>query len=876
MFRRPQKAAEFVLSGRRSGMDGLDFPLGVIMKTKTPRPVFHGFFQVRTLTSVAALTVGAIIGLSSSFGPSPAAAAEQADAGPIGEVIITARFRQENLQQTPLAITALTSEQLAVKGATDVIDIGKWSPNVTIDHLGAGWGPTLAASIRGIGLGDFKAVYEPGVPIYVDDIPLGRPTGAIMDLLDLDHVEVLRGPQGTLFGRNAAGGVIRLISRKPTGDGPSFIEGTYGKYHRIDVRGSFEATIADNLFARFSFSEKRRDGYVKVLDFVCQMRANGTPELAGIGDGIGGWDPTANGGNGGFISVPVGSVADNNVALKDQTTPPGTSKGCVTDKMGSESTQAARSMFRYVASDDLEVTVTADVTNEEDSGPSDTIAAINPNLGLVQAYDKAVAYPRYGIPYDGRFVTGNPYTIYSSFDDEYSGVKTPNVTKIVHWGLSSAFDYTINDNLNAKLILGYRQFHSEFGRDSDGSPMGINQTYDTYNDRQYTGEFRLNGNAFSGFTEWTVGAFYYRSKDYNSNISLLFPGLSFFPQGQSDRIDDQHASSWAIFLHTVNHLTDRLSLEVGARYTDDKKAVTQTRWLVPVPGNETYRLQFPVTPSSLENRRLTPMASLSYQWTDDFMTYVKYARGYRGGGFNPRPSGPSTVTQFAPEDVDSFEIGEKGEFFNHRLRFNADGFFMIYKNLQLPTIVVDENGGVSFPPSNAGLAHIYGVEIDMQADPFEGFQVDGSLGYLGFKYVNLGNADPAVIVANGFSAASSPCLSCRPGRAPKLTANLGAQYTIGMGSSIGGITVRGDLAYRSRTDFAVNNLDRAAQSGYALLNGRVTWNSSKQDWQVSFFVTNITDKKYVVSVLDFYDSLGSLEKSYARPREWGFTVKRTF
>ena len=94
--------------------------------------------------------------------------------------------------------------------------------------------------------------------------------------------------------------------------------------------------------------------------------------------------------------------------------------------------------------------------------------------------------------------------------------------------------------------------------------------------------------------------------------------------------------------------------------------------------------------------------------------------------------------------------------------------------------------------------------------------------------------------------------------------------------SSGALTFRGDLSYRSRTDFAVNNLDRAAQSGYGLLNGRVTWNSSKQDWQVSFFVTNITDKKYIVSVLDFYDALGSIEKSYARPREWGFTVKRTF
>ena len=845
------------------------------MKTKRNprRSVSHGFFQVRTLTSVAALTVGAVVGLSSSFVPNPAAAAQQADASPIGEVIVTARFRQENLQQTPLAITALTGEQLAVKAATNVIDIGKWSPNVTIDHLGAGWGPTIAASIRGIGLGDFKAVYEPGVPIYVDDVPLGRPTGAALDLLDLDHVEVLRGPQGTLFGRNAAGGVIRLISRKPTGDGPSYVEGTYGKYNRIDVRGSFEATIADNLFARFSFSEKHRDGYVKVLDFVCQMRANGTPELAGIGDGIAGYDPATST----FITAPVGSVADNNVALKDQTSPSGTGHGCLTDKMGTENTQAARSTFRYVASDDLEITLAADISNEDDSGPADTISAINSTTnGLVIAYNKLVALPRYGIPYDSRFVTGNPYTIYSSFDDEYTGIKTPNRTKMLHWGVSSTFDYTINDNLNAKLILSYRQFNSEFGRDSDGSPMGINHTYDEYNDRQYTSELRFNGNAFNGFTEWTVGAFYYHAKDYNPNISLLYPGVLSNSVGEIDRIDDQRSQSWALFVHTVNHLTDKWSLEVGLRFTDDKKSLTQTRLIRPMPSNEAYRLLFQATPPDAKSKRVTPMATLSYQWTEDMMIYAKYSRGYRGGGFNPRPSGQATAINFKPEDIDSFEVGEKSEFLDHRVRFNADAFFMIYKGLQLTTVIDDGTGFPVFLPSNAGLAHIWGLEIDMQADLFEGFQLDGSLGYLGFDYVNLGNADPTYAASLGFNASSSPCLSCRPTRAPKLTANLGAQYTIGMGSSSGSLTFRGDLSYRSRTDFAVNNLDRDSQAAYALLNGRVTWNSAEQNWQFSAFVTNITNKKYVVSVLDFYDSLGGIEKSYARPREWGFTVKRTF
>ena len=131
------------------------------------------------------------------------------------EIVVTARFREENLQEIPLSISALSADMLAANGATSVIDVSDWAPNVVIDQLGSVWGPTLAATVRGLGYGDFKATSEPTMTIYVDDVVLGRPTGAILDLLDLERVEVLRGPQGTLFGKNAIGGVMRLISRRP-------------------------------------------------------------------------------------------------------------------------------------------------------------------------------------------------------------------------------------------------------------------------------------------------------------------------------------------------------------------------------------------------------------------------------------------------------------------------------------------------------------------------------------------------------------------------------------------------------------------------------------------------------------------------------------
>ena len=205
------------------------------------------------------------------------------------EIVVSARFREENLQETPLAITAFTGENLEARNLTDVTMLDTFSPNTIIQPLGAGWGSTAAAFIRGIGLGDNSLSFEPGVPIYIDDVYHGRPQGAILDLLDLERVEVLRGPQGTLFGKNAIGGTIRLVSRKPEGDDTGFAEIVTGDYDRLDLRGSYDiALVPEKLFARFSGSSKQRDGYFDILDYEC---VNGPGSLAEAARHLAGRNP---------------------------------------------------------------------------------------------------------------------------------------------------------------------------------------------------------------------------------------------------------------------------------------------------------------------------------------------------------------------------------------------------------------------------------------------------------------------------------------------------------------------------------------------------------------------------------------------------------
>src|SRR5262245_51125260 len=173
------------------------------------------------------------------------------------EIVVTARFREENLQQTPLAITAFTGEFLEARGSTSTLDLDAFVPNAVIAPLGAGWGSTAAAFIRGIGLGDNSLSFEPGVPIYIDDVYHGRPQGAVLDLLDIERVEVLRGPQGTMFGKNTLGGAVRIISKKPQATGAGFVDIETGSRDRLNFRGSYDFPIAeDKIYARISASSK--------------------------------------------------------------------------------------------------------------------------------------------------------------------------------------------------------------------------------------------------------------------------------------------------------------------------------------------------------------------------------------------------------------------------------------------------------------------------------------------------------------------------------------------------------------------------------------------------------------------------------------------
>jgi iron complex outermembrane receptor protein len=786
-----------------------------------------------TLCGLAILTAGAGSARADNSG---------ANENQLEEVVVTAQFRQEKLQTTPIAITAITAAGLEERGIENVTEIGAFVPNAVIQPLGAGWGATMAAFIRGVGLGDNILSFEPGVPIYVDDVYVGRPQGAMFDLLDLERVEVLRGPQGTLFGKNAIGGTVRLISKKPDGSGGGSLSVTAGNYHRLEARGSANFTLVDDrVFARLSFSSKKADGWFDVLDYVC---VHGPGSLGTGGTGL----PPSPAFPNGVPPIHLNSAVA-----------PGT--GCVADTLNDENVQSGRVALRFVINDISDFNLIADLTSQRQKGPADKYTVIDGSpscCGALNAgWNAVIVAPIYGagVGWDNRFITNSMYSNYSSFTDPISGRTVPNINDLDHWGVSGTYELKLSDNLNLKSVTAYRRFWNKFGRDSDGSPLPNNFTYDDTRHRQFTEEVQLTGTAAKLF-DWAAGAFYYDAFDSNRGFDSLYPGFIY----QNDTFVHQTTRNWAFFGQGTYHVDDKLSFTAGARYTHDEKDATI--YIASFFGVVGLDNQFvPLTASNVDYT-----LSADYRWTEAFMTYVKYSTGFKGGGFSPRPSNGLQTVPFHPEKLKTLEIGSKSEFMDRRVRFNGDVFFSRYIDQQTFSQQFDSSGANWFREVNAGKAKIWGLEGELQTEPVDHLRFDGSFGYMNYNlYDNGGN----VLLFTGDNCNGERCYSQRT---PKYTGAVGLQY--GIQAPGGSLTPRIDATYQSRVFFTGNN--QGEQDGYALINGRLTWESSSKGWEAALYGRNLANKEYFAGKLSLIGFFGREQGNPGPPREWGVTFKHNF
>lgn len=790
--------------------------------------------------SIAALSIGFAGTAFAQTAPAP----EEAETTGLDTIVVTAEFRESALQDTPLAISALSADQLEARSAINVTNLGSLVPNTTIAPLGAGYGSTIAAFIRGVGLGDNSLSFEPGVPIYVDDVYNGRPQGSLFDLLDLERVEVLRGPQGTLFGKNAIGGAVRLISKKPRGDGSGFLEATYGSFNRINVRGGFDlAIIPDRVMMRTSISSKTADGYFSVLDYEC---VNGAGSLgAGTAPRLG------------VNPMALGSAAAG-------------SGSCTIDRLGNENVQSGRVALRIIGSDALEINLVGDYTRQRQAGPADKYTIINPANGFITRWNSGIAVPLFGVPYDQRFLTNDPYTNYSRYNDPITNRNVPNINDLDHYGLAGTIELDLADNLRLKSVTAWREFENRYGRDSDGSPLPVNATYNIAAHEQFSQELQLTGELGDRLT-YATGMFYYHGKDSDRGFDFLFPGVLY----QNDSFDRQTTESIAGFVHGTYAVTDSLNITAGLRYTHDRK------------DSIIFRARF--DGSLIINNALvgqtenqwSPLLNIDYKITDDLMVYALYSTGFRGGGFSPRPSNPTQIAPFGAEELTNYEGGFKSEWLDRRLRLNVSAFLQDYTDQQQSSNQLDSTGAVWFRVVNGGVSRIWGLEGELEARPVEALRINGTIGYLNYRRTDPGASNLCTEFADG-----TPCY---PIRTPEWNMSAGIEYEI---EAFGGSLVpRFDVTYQSKVWFATfQNVSPAFaavtippvrpahsnQEGYALSNAQISWTSADEDWKVTGYVRNLFDERYFQGKLSLVGALGREQGLIAPPREWGISLRRNF
>ena len=778
-----------------------------------------------------------------------ALAQEQRESGAseiLEELVVTARRREEGLQNAPIAISAYTGETLEYRGVTKLDEITRFVPNLTIENNPSFGGASNSAAIyiRGIGQKEFLPTSEPGVGLYVDGVYIARSVGAILDLIDIERLEVLRGPQGTLFGRNTIGGAINIttVTPEPGDEFGGEIGAAYGTDDRINLRGALNIPMGDTLAARVSVASFQQDGYVD------------------RSDGI---------------------------------------------DLGDDDTITGRLAVAWRPSDRLSLDFRLDATRDKENGPAmellgidftdlsqlnGLVAAVPPPMAFVHNITTAAVGP--GQPCAATDAAGNGITSNPSspncYDNRYVGKDgkndgtAPARSESDVLGLSADISYEINDNLTLRSITAWRDLDSEFARDGDHSPHRISQFQDTLEQTQFTQELQLLGTYER--MNWIAGIYYFAEDGDNEN-TLDFTISNFRSGGEFDN------KSMAAFAQLTYDFTDQLHLTVGGRYTDESKkfhpdqVIYQNYYAgisqVLPPGHPLAALDAPFLQAGtrilpdlekeLEINEFTPMVNLSYDFADNIMAYATYSEGFKSGGFTQRvfppvippftapPGTPDIdlIPTYDPEFVDVYELGFKSTLLDGRMRFNGAIFHTDYDDLQVQ--VFDSVAPVT---ENIGSASIDGVELEMQTAPGDGWLVEASLSWLDAGYDEIGTDLTLIGSDNEFE------------RVPEWASSVGVSKEF-MLNEMGSLVVRVDWSYRDDTYNDAYNTEILKTDAYHLWDASVRWTNTQEDLSVILSGRNLGDEEFLVTGV-YGTAFQSYEGIFDRGQQWLFEVRKNF
>ncbi len=587
----------------------------------------------------------------------PAARAEASDAGvakeptTVGEMVVTARKRSENLQDVPEAITAISAAAIDQQHIRDALGFQALTPNLVINPI-ATQANAAAIYIRGFGQQDIDRTYAPAVSVVLDGVVQGNSTAEqLFNVFDLDQVEVLRGPQGTLFGPNSIGGVIILNRPKPNDHFSGGVTATFGNFGQKDYKGFLNIPITSNLYDRIAFGRLEDDGpYYNEFD----------------------------GRRRGFKNYFA--VTDSLLYRKDRLT--------------------AQLTFDW-ARDKSDWGILQNLSNQYDLWCGTLGYCYNPNQNLLVVDQHGPNYLK---------------------NDTYAGTLT--------------LTYDFNSTTTLTSIFGYRNIYERKATDFDALPVNLFSSVQPVDEEQVTEELRLNIRPTPKLN--ITSGLYYNYDDYDDGVNTLYIFTLFgLPPGATEVVaKNQRTNTYGIYTQADYQITDRLSVTAGLRFTAEEKQFIYRDGFGAAGDFYPQFNNFNIIASGKKTwTQPTPRIGLNYKLNRDVLVYASWAEGFKSGGFNGRGNSQDTIGPYNPETDDTFEVGLKSEFFDHRIQADLAAFYNDYRNKQ--EAVVERNtltGATITPTVNAGSATIQGVEFETVVIPFRGFRIRADADYLDAHY----------------------------------------------------------------------------------------------------------------------------------------------
>ncbi len=778
------------------------------------------------------LLTAALIPANAAEAPPPPPPAARTEAAPVAvassdqiqEVVVTARKRKEKSQNVPIAITALSGDKLEEQGINNIRDFYKQVPSMSITIPNA---RNTSLNIRGLGSSIANDSLESSVGVFVDGVYYARPGSSTFDILDLDSVEVLRGPQGTLFGKNTTAGALNITTKLPSFEPESKAEISGGDYGYGQFKFSTTGPINDVLAYRVAVSGTKRDGFIH--------------------------------------DVRTGQDQDdyNDLSFRGQ----------VLYKPNNDFS------FRFIVDSDKQKLHCCVGTLK------DIVPTQNPGFSFPTRAGNAGYTPLLQSPFKYENDVDNPLLVKTA-QNGFSGEANWNVlgghtlTSITAWrkwtfNPSNDWDYTGLSVLKVNSTYSTQKQFSQELRLASPTDQTVEYVVGLYYFWQYINSDNVNSFGPDAYNFLTRGT---SSAGFGALGTAAMNGLT----------DVQHTepktNSYSGFGQTTWHVTDDLSLTGGLRYTYEKKSVDFVEYGYGGTGPLAAAFRNSLAhPNSFDldysEGNLSGLASASYKFTDNVLGYVSFNRGYKSGGINVTAVPPGTTQTIDPETANAYEIGLKTEAFNRRLRLNTALFWEDIKNYQANAVFYDASVSPAKTYSyiaNVGKVRTRGIEVDAAAVPIGGLTLTASGAFTDPKYLSYPNAPCPVEKYTPTAPTCDASGLIVPGIS-RWSGYLGANYTLPIGGFRGQDVygyVDADYSYKSSAQSGTSNYTWLP--AYGLVNLRLGARLEDETTDISIWVRNLLDTEYYTAIGTLPGNTGATAGFVGDPRTVGITLRQTF